>query len=100
DVFRRRSEVHRDNAIGYELVSHYSFAEPRLPTNPNPKAPENTFAVPPSAATALADSFGEEEVECFAECGWRGPAVSKASTYLKNLLKVLGGKAVEIPALK
>ena len=38
-------------------------------------------------------------MECFTKCGWRRPAVSEARTYVKNTLKVLGGKAVEDPAL-
>ncbi len=39
-------------------------------------------------------------MECFPQCGWRRPAVSEARTDLKDSLKVLGGKAVEDPALK
>jgi len=46
------------------------------------------------------DSFGEEEMECFAKCGWRSPEVSEARTDVKDILKVLRGKAVEDPALK
>ena len=33
-------------------------------------------------------------MEGFAECGWWGPAGSKARTDLKDSLKILGGEAV------
>ena len=39
-------------------------------------------------------------MECFAKCGWRSPAVSEARTYVKNVLKVIRGKAVKDPALQ
>jgi len=39
-------------------------------------------------------------MECFTICGWWSPAVSEARTEVKNMLKVLRGKAVEDPALK
>jgi hypothetical protein len=39
-------------------------------------------------------------MESFTICGWRGPAVSEARSDVKNVLKVLRGKAVEDPALK
>ncbi len=36
----------------------------------------------------------------FANSGWRRSAVSKARTYVKNMLKVLRGEAVEDPSSK
>jgi len=39
-------------------------------------------------------------MKCFTICGWWSSAVSEARTDLKDSLKVLGGKAVEDPALK
>ena len=39
-------------------------------------------------------------MECFTIRGWWRAAVSKARTYVKNMLEVLRGKAVEDPALK